>query len=223
MDLASDASSRSGSESSTNSNKVTPCSECKSSPSLELAGLDDYDEEDEEFQQYKKRVIEDWESEYDADNQNRQARNLRKAVNGRSLAEELQEVKSSPATGSENLKQNGNHILPRKPQAKAIPKSPGRGGGSGGGGGGGVLGVGGMGFEGCYRLGGYREDSVVEESQLPTMDWAALERHLAGLQFREQQENHNRNLGRTNSMNVSPGLCLIVHRRCVHRICSFDS
>lgn len=207
MDLASDASSRSGSESNSNSNKVTPCSECKSSPSLELAALDDYDEEDEEFQQYKKRVIEDWENEYDADNQNGQDRTLRKAVNGRSLAEELQEVKSSPATASEELKQNGNLILPRKPQAKAIPKTPGTGGGGGGGG----LGVGGMGLEGCYRLGGYREDSVVEEeSQLPTMDWAALERHLAGLQFREQQENHNRNLGRTNSMNVSPGLCLIV-------------
>ncbi|XP_017351421.1 schwannomin-interacting protein 1 isoform X2 [Ictalurus punctatus] len=199
MDLASDASSRSGSESNSNSNKVTPCSECKSSPSLELAALDDYDEEDEEFQQYKKRVIEDWENEYDADNQNGQDRTLRKAVNGRSLAEELQEVKSSPATASEELKQNGNLILPRKPQAKAIPKTPGTGGGGGGGG----LGVGGMGLEGCYRLGGYREDSVVEEeSQLPTMDWAALERHLAGLQFREQQENHNRNLGRTNSMNA---------------------
>ncbi|XP_053507692.1 schwannomin-interacting protein 1 isoform X1 [Ictalurus furcatus] len=199
MDLASDASSRSGSESNSNSNKVTPCSECKSSPSLELAALDDYDEEDEEFQQYKKRVIEDWENEYDADNQNGQDRTLRKAVNGRSLAEELQEVKSSPATASEELKQNGNLILPRKPQAKAIAKTPGAGGGGGGGG----LGVGGMGLEGCYRLGGYREDSVVEEeSQLPTMDWAALERHLAGLQFREQQENHNRNLGRTNSMNA---------------------
>ncbi|KAK3534390.1 hypothetical protein QTP86_014421 [Hemibagrus guttatus] len=213
MDLASDASSRSGSESNSNSNKVTPCSECKSSPSMELAALDDYDEEDEEFQQYKKRVIEDWESEYDADNQNSQDRTLRKAVNGRSLAEELQEVKSSPVPASEELKQNGNLILPRKAQAKAIPKSPGTGGGGGEGG----LGVGGMGFEGCYRLGGYKEDSVVEESQLPTMDWAALERHLAGLQFREQQENHNRNLGRTNSMNVSPGL--IVH----NRECTVDS
>lgn len=206
MDLASDASSRSGSESSSNSNKVTPCSEYKSSPSLELAALDDYDEEDEDFQQYKKRVIEDWESEYDADNHNAQDGTLRKEVNSRSLAEEIQEVKSSPATTSEELKQNGNLIMPGKPQAKAVPKSP----GSGGGGGGGGLGVGGTGFEGCYRVGGYREDSVVEDSQLPTMDWATLERHLAGLQFREQQENHNRNLGRTNSMNVSPEFCLIV-------------
>lgn len=209
MDLVSDASSRSGSESSSNSNKVTPCSECKSSPSLELAVLDDYDEEDEDFQQYKKHVIEDWESEYDADNHNSQDRTSRKEVNGRSLAEELQEVKSSPATASEELKQNGNLIVARKPQTKAIPKSPGTGGGGGGGG----QRVGGTGFEGCYRLGGYREDSVVEESQLPTMDWAALERHLAGLQFREQQESHNRNMGRTNSMNVSPGFCLIAHSR----------
>ncbi|KAI5626401.1 schwannomin-interacting protein 1, partial [Silurus asotus] len=203
MDLASDASSRSGSESNSNSNKVTPCSECKSSPSLELAALDDYDEEDEEFQQYKKHVIEDWESEYDADNQNGQDRTLRKAVNGRSLAEEIQEVKSSPATASEELKQNGNLVLSRKPQSKAVPKSPGTGGGGGGScSGGSGLGVGGTEFEGCYRIGGYREDSVLEESQLPTMDWAALERHLAGLQFREQQESHNRNLGRTNSMNA---------------------
>ncbi|XP_043114784.1 schwannomin-interacting protein 1 isoform X2 [Puntigrus tetrazona] len=50
MDLGSDSSSRSSSES--NSNKVTPCSEYKSSPSLELAGLEDYEED------------EDWEREY---------------------------------------------------------------------------------------------------------------------------------------------------------------
>ncbi|XP_026138776.1 schwannomin-interacting protein 1 isoform X1 [Carassius auratus] len=61
MDLGSDSSSRSSSES--NSNKVTPCSEYKSSPSLELAGLEDY-EEDEDFQQYSKRALLDWEREY---------------------------------------------------------------------------------------------------------------------------------------------------------------
>ncbi|XP_017547332.1 schwannomin-interacting protein 1 isoform X2 [Pygocentrus nattereri] len=217
MDLGSDASSRSGSES--NSNKVTPCSECKSSPSLELAALEDYEEEDEDYQQYKKRVIEDWESEYGADfADNRQPTEddgaLRKAENSRSLAEELQDVKgpSPPLTGQtmatraaavpEELKQNGNLILPNthhllspsagggKGLAKPGHRSPGAGGG------------GGTGPGGCYRLGGYREENVVEESQLPTMDWAALEKHLAGLQFREQQENQNQGLGRTNSTNA---------------------
>ncbi|KAG9278526.1 schwannomin-interacting protein 1 isoform X2 [Astyanax mexicanus] len=227
MDLGSDASSRSGSES--NSNKVTPCSECKSSPSLELAALDDYDEEDEDYQQYKKRVIEDWESEYGAnyaDNQ-QPAENdgaFRKPANSRSLAEELQDVKSTPppptdqttatvaAAVPEELKQNGNLILPNTQhllspssgRGKALAKPGHRSPGAGGGGGTGVLGGGGTGLGSCYRLGGYKEESVLEESQLPTMDWAALERHLAGLQFREQQENHNQNqgLGRTNSTNA---------------------
>ncbi|XP_036411829.1 schwannomin-interacting protein 1 isoform X2 [Colossoma macropomum] len=217
MDLGSDASSRSGSEA--NSNKVTPCSECKSSPSLELAALEDYEEEDEDYQQYKKRVIEDWESEYGtdyADNRGPAEDDgaLRKPANSRSLAEELQDVKgpSPPLTGQttatraaavpEELKQNGNLILPNthhllspssgggKGLAKPGHRSPGAGGG------------GGTGPGSCYRLGGYREENVVEESQLPTMDWAALERHLAGLQFREQQENQNQGLGRTNSTNA---------------------
>ncbi|KAK5929456.1 hypothetical protein CgunFtcFv8_010685 [Champsocephalus gunnari] len=52
-------------------------------------------------------------------------------------------------------------------------------------------------------MGGYKEDEVVEEEPLPTMDWAALERHLAGLQCREQENqnlNHNQNhiMGKTN-------------------------
>ncbi|XP_062843565.1 schwannomin-interacting protein 1 isoform X1 [Trichomycterus rosablanca] len=195
MDLASDASSRSGTESNSTSNKVTPCSECKSSPSLELAALDDYDEEDEEFQSFKKRVTDDWEREYDTDNQTAENRTFREVANARSLAEELQEVKSLPTMVSEELKQNGNMIVPRKPQAKSVPKISGTVKGGGGGG----LVNGGTGYDGCYRLGGYREETLVDECQLPTMDWAALERHLAGLQFREQQESHNKNLGRTNS------------------------
>ncbi|XP_030633459.1 schwannomin-interacting protein 1 isoform X1 [Chanos chanos] len=228
MDLGSDASSRSSSES--NSNKVTPCSEYKSSPSLELATLEDY-EEDEDYQHYKKRVIEEWESEYGGDfTDNREPAeegdaggNFRKAVNSRSLAEEFQDVKIPPppltdhsatlaAAVPEELKQNGNLIMPSTHHlpspttggGKTLPKpsqrTSGTGGGGGGlGGGGGCGGTGGLGF---YRMGEYRDD-YVEESQLPTMDWAALERHLAGLQFREQ-ENHNQNqgLGRTNSTNA---------------------
>ncbi|XP_072524596.1 schwannomin-interacting protein 1 isoform X1 [Salminus brasiliensis] len=227
MDLGSDASSRSGSES--NSNKVTPCSECKSSPSLELAALEDYEEEDEDYQQYKKRVIEDWENEYGADYAVSQQTSeddgtFRKAANSRSLAEELQDVKGPPppltgqttatlaAAVPEELKQNGNLILPNTQhllspssgRGKGLAKPGHRSPGAGGGGGTGVLGGGGTGTGSCYRLGGYKEENVLEESQLPTMDWAALERHLAGLQFREQQENHNQNqgLGRTNSTNA---------------------
>lgn len=57
-------------------------------------------------------------------------------------------------------------------------------------------------------MGGYREEEGVEEEPLPTMDWAALERHLAGLQCREQENqnlNHiqNHNMGKTNYTSVS--------------------
>ena len=73
----------------------------------------------------------------------------------------------------------------------------------------GVSGGVGTGANATYRTGagmggGYMDECEVEENQLPTMDWAALERHLAGLQCREQ-ENHNQNqaLGRANSTSVS--------------------
>uniref|UniRef100_A0A8C7WEJ1 Schwannomin interacting protein 1 n=1 Tax=Oncorhynchus mykiss TaxID=8022 RepID=A0A8C7WEJ1_ONCMY len=174
MDLGSDASSRSSSES--NSNKVTPCS-----PSLDLD--EDY-EEDEDYQD-------------------------------RSLAEEFQDVKPPPlpahsghtatfaAAVPEELKQNGNLILPHSP-TRPVPRGTGATKPShrrssrvrGGVGGGGVGGGGGIGG----RMGGYREEEIVEEESLPTMDWAALERHLAGLQSREQENqnlNHNHSLGKT--------------------------
>lgn len=285
MDLGSDASSRSSSES--NSNKVTPCS-----PSLDLTPLEDY-EADEDYQEYKKKVIEEWESEYggggggeygdDPDLANNAgtvgggggggggggSRSFRKAVNSRSLAEELQDVKTPPppfmgptatraAAVPEELKQNGNLILPsthhlRSPSATTVTSatagtktaarltSPRTAGGHSGGGGGlagsgvgagigsggfgvggyGVSGGGGGGGTGTYGIhhravtglgtgtggggGGYRDECLVEENQLPTMDWATLEKHLAGLQCREQ-ENHNQNqaLGRTKSTSVSP-------------------
>ncbi|KAJ8368796.1 hypothetical protein SKAU_G00088240 [Synaphobranchus kaupii] len=206
MDLGSDASSRSSSES--NSNKVTPCSEYKSSPSLDLATLEDY-EEDEDYQEYKKKVIEEWESEYGDYGDNGEENvggGYRKPVNSRSLAEELQDVKTPPpplightattaAVVPEELKQNGNVIvpggrhLPPLPVGKATPKPGQRIPG--------VVGTGGR---------GSREEITgtlpSEEPQLPTMDWAALEKHLAGLQCREQ-EVHNQNLGRSNYTSVS--------------------
>lgn len=263
MDLGSDMSSRSSSES--NSNKVTPCSpsldlatleDYKSSPSLDLVTLEDY-EEDEDFQDYKKKVIEEWESEYGEDYTSPQPPgpeeadggtvgmespedggggdddDYGKTVNSRSLAEEFQEVKTVPllpAPGGhtalsvtalpEELKQNGNVILPsnrvrspgtlkegtgtRKANNRSSRPSRGsrgssmgvRGGGEGGGGGAGG------------RIGRYREEEAGEEEPLPTMDWAALERHLAGLQCREQEnqnlnQNQNHNVGKSNYTSVS--------------------
>uniref|UniRef100_A0A8C4E0K7 Schwannomin interacting protein 1 n=1 Tax=Dicentrarchus labrax TaxID=13489 RepID=A0A8C4E0K7_DICLA len=219
MDLGSDASSRSSSES--NSNKVTPCSpsldlatleDYKSSPSLDLVTLEDY-EEDEDYQEYKKKVIEEWESEYGEDYTSPQPPG-QEDVNSRSLAEEFQDVKTVPplpapggrtatsvAAVPEELKQNGNLILPRSNQLHS-PGTPQGGTGTPklshrrGGGGSSSGGTGG-------RMGGYREEEGVEEEPLPTMDWAALERHLAGLQCREQENqnlNHNQNhiMGKTN-------------------------
>ncbi|XP_068172947.1 schwannomin-interacting protein 1 [Antennarius striatus] len=248
MDLGSDASSRSSSES--NSNKVTPCSpsldlatleDYKSSPSLDLVTLENY-EEDEDYQEYKKKVIEEWESEYGEDYTSPQppcpeegeggtlgvdslGEGNRKTVNSRSLAEEFQEVKTFPpllspggrtatsvAAVPEELKQNGNLILPRSNQLLSLsaPKvgkgthkpnarssSHGRSSRSTGGGGGGSSGDTGE------WMGAYRKEEGVEEEPLPTMDWAALERHLAGLQCREQENqnlnhNQNHNMGKTN-------------------------
>uniref|UniRef100_A0A3Q3N8X8 Schwannomin interacting protein 1 n=1 Tax=Labrus bergylta TaxID=56723 RepID=A0A3Q3N8X8_9LABR len=227
MDLGSDVSSRSSSES--NSNKVTPCSpsldlatleDYKSSPSLDLVTLEDY-EEDEDYQEYKKKVIEEWESEYGEDYTSPQpagqeeggggsgvgdeglGEGYRKTVNSRSLAEEFQDVKSVPplpapsrrtatsvAAVPDELKQNGNLILPRSNQLHS-PSEPKGGTGTPkpsrrGGGGGGSGGTGG-------RMGGYKEEESAEEEPLPTMDWAALERHLAGLQCRETNSTAQKN------------------------------
>ncbi|XP_047247596.1 schwannomin-interacting protein 1 isoform X3 [Girardinichthys multiradiatus] len=258
MDLGSDASSRSSSES--NSNKVTPCSpsidlanleDYKSSPSPDLGTLDDY-EEDEDYQEYKKKVIEEWESEYGEDQTSPRPPGqedgrgdvvsssglddgYRKAVNARSLADEFQDVKTVPplpapggrtassvASVPDELKQNGNLILPRSNKLHSLSPAEGgsetpkpihrssnqgrgsRSSGRGGGGGGGGGGDGGGGESGgtCGLMRGYREEEEsVEEEPLPTMDWAALERHLAGLQCREQENqnlNQNHNIGKTN-------------------------
>lgn len=252
MDLGSDASSRSSSES--NSNKVTPCSpsldlaaleDYKSSPSLDLVTLEDY-EEDEDYQEYKKKVIEEWESEYGEDYASPQPHGgeevgggvgmdspdegYGKTLSSRTLAEEFQEVKTAPPlpaprgrsaasleVAPEELKQNGNLILPgsnrlhspgtpqegtgtHRPSNRSYSRA--RGGRScstGGGGGGGGSGA---------RIGGHREEEGVEEEPLPTMDWAALERHLAGLQCREREnqnlnQNQNHNAGKTHYTSVS--------------------
>uniref|UniRef100_A0A3B3BY23 Schwannomin interacting protein 1 n=1 Tax=Oryzias melastigma TaxID=30732 RepID=A0A3B3BY23_ORYME len=178
MDLGSDASSRSSSES--NSNKVTPCSpsldlanleDYKSSPSPDLGTLEDY-EEDEDYQEYKKKVIEEWESEYGEDDEFQDVKSAppQPALGGRTA--------TSVAAVPEELKQNGNLILPRSHQLHS-PGTP----------------LGGTGIpkhrHRSSTQGGYKEEEEdgAEEEPLPTMDWAALERHLAGLQCRENVQN----------------------------------
>uniref|UniRef100_A0A8C6SC79 Schwannomin interacting protein 1 n=1 Tax=Neogobius melanostomus TaxID=47308 RepID=A0A8C6SC79_9GOBI len=222
MDLGSDASSRSSSES--NSNKVTPCS-----PSIDLTALEDY-EEDEDYQQYKKKVIEEWESEYQdgysssqhpgpekggggGDGANDPDSGYIKTVNSCKLADELHEMKTVPSTltpsGSaatsdsspEELKQNGNVIVPlsqphaagqegtdtssqRSSRQARVSRSAGGA------------------AETRGHTGRYRQEQSLDDDPLPTMDWAALERHLAGLQCREQENqnlnhNYNYNTGKT--------------------------
>ncbi|XP_029471036.1 schwannomin-interacting protein 1 isoform X2 [Rhinatrema bivittatum] len=176
MDLGSDACSRSSSESS--SSKVTPCSECKSSPSLELAALEDSEEEEEEedYQVYEKKGEEGEDSG---------AVHPRCAppAGGRSLAEELEEVKGTappPPPPNINLRREPGHngnLVARKRGGKgrrALPRSR-------------------HGWGGRIAAppgGGPLEDpgtGLREDPQLPIMDWEALEKHLAGLQFQEQE------------------------------------
>ncbi|XP_065266752.1 schwannomin-interacting protein 1 isoform X1 [Emys orbicularis] len=195
MDLGSDAcSSRSSSESS--SSKVTPCSECKSSPSpssLDLAALED-SEEEEDYLGYGRKGTAAWEEDglctagCDA-----------KAAKRRSLAEELEDVRSTSASNTmpppapngnpppQDLRQNGNVVPPsrrtghrgaggRKAHPQKAQPAVGRLRGGGG------------------VAPGHPLDSSTggtwlkeQEPQLPTMDWEALEKHLAGLQFQEQE------------------------------------
>ncbi|XP_074768791.1 schwannomin-interacting protein 1 isoform X1 [Athene noctua] len=166
MDLGSDAgSSRSSSES--NSSKATPCSEGKSSPSpssLDLAALEDSEEEEEE-------------EEEEEDGGYLPSPPARR------------EPPRCPA-GDARCRRSGPPAAPRpRPHHRPPPLPPqdrrrgggGRGGGGGGGGGGGAAGPGGR----RGRRGGGAQPP--REPQPPAMDWAALERHLAGLQCREQE------------------------------------
>ncbi|XP_071999014.1 schwannomin-interacting protein 1 isoform X2 [Engystomops pustulosus] len=186
MDLGSDACSRSSSESS--SNKVTPCSDCKSSPSLDLAALEDYEEED--FMVDK--VSDEWEDEDEeeevsGDDGFPKDNCFARTVTTRSLAEEFEDIKGghlSATNGNPTLqhKLNGNLVTgkppnrgkhsPPKPQNNTVRGSPMNP----------FVGTGGV---------------MREEPQLPTMDWEALEKHLAGLQFQEQ-ESRNQKQARSN-------------------------
>ncbi|XP_032754163.1 schwannomin-interacting protein 1 isoform X2 [Rattus rattus] len=221
MDLGSDAGSSSSSSrasSQSNSTKVTPCSECKSSSSpggsLDLvSALEDYEEP---FPVYQKKVIDEWAPEEDGEEEEEE--DDRGYRDDRCRAGEQGDVSArigGSGSGSrsaattmpspmpngnlhphdpQDLRHNGNVVIAGRPNASRVPRRPiqktqppgnrrgGRNRASGG------L---------CLQPpdGGTR---VPEEPPAPPMDWEALEKHLAGLQFREQ-EVRNQGQARTNS------------------------
>ncbi|XP_027789600.1 schwannomin-interacting protein 1 isoform X1 [Marmota flaviventris] len=219
MDLGSDAGSSSSSRSSSQSNstKVTPCSECKSSSSpggsLDLvSALEDYEAS---FPVYQK-VIDEWAPEEDREEEEEE--DERGYQDDRCPARESGDLSARTRSGSggarsvttvtplpmpngnlrpyepQDLRHNGNVVVagrqsgPRGP-GRAIQKpqpAEGRRGGRGP-----VAGA------PCLQPpdGG---TFVPEEPPVPPMDWEALEKHLAGLQFREQ-EVRNQGQARTNS------------------------
>lgn len=228
MDLGSDAGSSSSSSSrassQSNSTKVTPCSECKSSSSpggsLDLvSALEDYEEP---FPVYQKKVIDEWAPEEDGEEEEEEdGRGFR---DDRCPAREPGDVSARIGSGGrsrsatttmpspmpngnlhrhdpQDLRHNGNVVVAGRPSSSRAPRRaiqktqpPGsRRGGRG-------RAAGGL----CPQPpdGG---TCVPEEPPVPPMDWEALEKHLAGLQFREQ-EVRNQGQARTNSTSVSwPG------------------
>ncbi|XP_040830807.1 schwannomin-interacting protein 1 isoform X4 [Ochotona curzoniae] len=224
MDLGSDAGSSSSSSSSSsrassqsNSTKVTPCSECKSSPSpggsLDLvSALEDYEEP---FPVYQKKVIDEWAPEEDGEEEEEE--DERRYRDDRCPAREPGDVSARIGGGCrgrsattampppmpngnlhahdpQDLRHNGNVVVAsrlsgsRAPR-RAIQKPQPAGGRRGGRG----PAAGGL----CVQPPDCGT-CVPEEPPAPPMDWEALEKHLAGLQFREQ-EVRNQGQARTNS------------------------
>ncbi|XP_074183136.1 schwannomin-interacting protein 1 isoform X2 [Rhinolophus sinicus] len=225
MDLGSDAGSSSSSSrasSQSNSTKVTPCSECKSSSSpggsLDLvSALEDYEEP---FPVYQKKVIDEWAPEEDGEEEEEEnERNERGYRDDRCPAREPGDVSARTRSGGggggrgattampppvpngnvhphdpQDLRHNGNVVVAGWPsssrgpcRAAQKPQPAGVRRGSRGPAAGGL----------CLQPtdGG---TCVPEEPPMPPMDWEALEKHLAGLQFREQ-EVRNQGQTRTNS------------------------
>ncbi|XP_044770947.1 schwannomin-interacting protein 1 isoform X3 [Neomonachus schauinslandi] len=230
MDLGSDAGSSSSSSSSrassqSNSTKVTPCSECKSSSSpggsLDLvSALEDYEEP---FPVYQKKVIDEWAPEEDGEEEEEEdERDERGYRDDRCPAREPGDVSARTRGGGgrgkgattvmpppvpngnlhphdpQDLRHNGNVVVvagrpsgSRGPRRAVQKPQPARGRRGGRGPAAGVL---------CLQP----TDSgtcVPEEPPVPPMDWEALEKHLAGLQFREQ-EVRNQGQARTNSTSL---------------------
>ncbi|XP_065732903.1 schwannomin-interacting protein 1 isoform X3 [Phocoena phocoena] len=220
MDLGSDAGSSSSSSrasSQSNSTKVTPCSECKSSPSpggsLDLvSALEGYEEP---FPVYQKKVIDEWAPEEDAEKEDEEERSERGYRDDRCPAQEPGDVSARTRSGGgrgattampppvpngnlhphdpQDLRHNGNVVASRpsgsRGPRRAVQKPQPAGGRRGGRG------------PAAGSLCLQPTDSgtcVPEEPPVPPMDWEALEKHLAGLQFREQ-EVRNQGQARTNS------------------------
>ncbi|XP_074446620.1 schwannomin-interacting protein 1 isoform X1 [Larus michahellis] len=168
MDLGSDAgSSRSSSES--NSSKATPCSEGKSSPSpssLDLAALEDSEEEEEEDGGYLPSPPARREPpRCPAGDARRPSAPARRS--------------GSPAAAAPRRPAAAARPRPHQRPPPLPPQERRRGGGAAGAGG-----------RRARRGGGAQPP---REPQPPAMDWAALERHLAGLQCREQERGQRAN------------------------------
>ncbi|KAB1283439.1 Schwannomin-interacting protein 1 [Camelus dromedarius] len=238
MDLGSDAGSSSSSRASSQSNstKVTPCSECKSSSSpggsLDLvSALEDYEEP---FPVYQKKVIDEWAPEEDGEEEEEEdERDERGYRDDRCPAREPGDVSARTRSGGgggrgattampppvpngnlhphdpQDLRHNGNVVVAGRPSGsrglrRAVQKPQPAGGRRGGRG----PAAGGL----CLQP----TDSgtcVPEEPPVPPMDWEALEKHLAGLQFREQ-EVRNQGQTRTNSTSRS-GVSLDAPENCL--------
>ncbi|XP_060053552.1 schwannomin-interacting protein 1 isoform X2 [Erinaceus europaeus] len=210
MDLGSDAgSSSSRASSQSNSSKVTPCSECKSSSSpggsLDLvSALEDYEEP---FPVYQKKVIDEWapgedgeEEEEDGDDAERGYRDdrcparrpgdvsarTRSGGGGRIAATAMPPPVPNGnlhPQDPQDLGHNGNVVVTGRPHGPRAPRRP---------------------LQKPQPAGGLclppvdGGTCVPEEPPVPPMDWEALEKHLAGLQFREQ-EVRNQGPAKTNS------------------------
>ncbi|XP_004704169.2 schwannomin-interacting protein 1 isoform X2 [Echinops telfairi] len=220
MDLGSDAGSSSSSSSrassQSNSTKVTPCSECKSSSSpggsLDLvSALEDYEEP---FPGYPKKVIDEWAPEEDGEEEEEEDERVEdergyrddrcparapgdvSVRTGRSAAPAMPPPMPNGNLrmhDPQDLRHNGNVLVasrpngPRGPRRSLQKPQP-------------AVGRRGRG-PAAARLGLQPPDGgtcVPEEPPVPPMDWEALEKHLAGLQFREQ-EVRNQGQARTNS------------------------
>ncbi|XP_049641863.1 schwannomin-interacting protein 1 isoform X2 [Suncus etruscus] len=179
MELGSDAaSSRSSASSQSNSAKVTPCSECQPSTSpggsLDLeSALEDYEEP---FPPDAKKDADEWTpGEDDEDDEDaRGPGDVSAGSTRRDRTAAPPPVSPMPnghlhAHDPQGLGRNGNVVLAGRPRgSRRELQKP------------------------------HPADGDPEEPPLPPMDWEALEKHLAGLQCREQEV---RNLGpaRTNS------------------------
>uniref|UniRef100_A0A2K6EG90 Schwannomin interacting protein 1 C-terminal domain-containing protein n=1 Tax=Propithecus coquereli TaxID=379532 RepID=A0A2K6EG90_PROCO len=217
MDLGSDAGSSSSSSrasSQSNSTKVTPCSECKSSSSpggsLDLvSALEDYEEP---FPVYQKKVIDEWAPEEDGEEEEEEdERDEQGYRDGRCPAREPGDVNARTGSGGgggrsattampppvpngnlhthdpQDLRHNGNVVVAGRPNSsrgsrRAIQKPQPAGGWRGGR----CAAAGGL----CVQPSDGRT-CVPEEPPMPPMDWEALEKHLAGLQFREQESKQS--------------------------------